>query len=113
MALAFTNTQNVPCRGGAFGGGLKFKIGQLTLDTDYPDGGYTNAAIAEACGLSAVVFVATGVATSGSDVGFIVGYVGGKLKAFTATASNEAHTEITTGLDALDTTVVDVLVIGY
>ena len=113
MALAFTLTQNVPARGGAFGGGLKFLIGQFTLDTDYPDGGYTNAAIAAACGLRAVVFVAPGGHTSGTDVGYSISYVGGKLKVFESAGDGDPDDEAADGLDALDTLTADALVIGY
>ena len=113
MALAFTTSKDIPSRGGAFGGGLKFKIGQFTLDTDYPDGGYTAAAIASAVGLNAVVFVAVGGATSGSDVGFVVAYVGGKLKAYASAGDGDPLDEVATGLDALTNTKVDALVIGY
>ncbi|MGH9932413.1 MAG: hypothetical protein ACREA9_24685 [Pyrinomonadaceae bacterium] len=119
MAIAFAAARSIPARGGAFGGGLKFKIGRLTCDTDYPDGGWALSAALFGFPSAVVAVIPMGGAhaspTTGAEVVYGVSYdsVDGKLQAYASAADGDAFDEIATGADGISGLVVDVLAIGY
>lgn len=100
--------------------GFKGVIGRLTLDTDYPDDGYTAAALEALAGLSpyiskilCIVPLGPAVAASG-ETGAPIGWDMSTrtLRVFQSAGDGDFLDEIPTGENDADGAVVDVLVIG-
>lgn len=118
--LAFTKTRDLKGKGGAGFGGLKMVLGTLTFDTDYPDDGYTEAALKvllnpDMNNIVAIIPLGPAVVTGG-ETGFALGWdnTTNTLRAFGSNgAAPAALAEAATGENALDGATADVIIIGY
>lgn len=102
-------------------GPFKAVFGRLTFDTDYPDDGYTEAALVALAGLSpyisniyAIIPISQAVYGSG-ETAYVLGWdmTTSTLRAFGSNGAADAGlAEAATGSNNLDGAVADVLIIG-
>lgn len=119
-ALAFTASKSIASH--KANGAMKVVFGRLTFDTDYPDDGYTEAALLALAGLSpylqrnifAIIPISQAVYGSG-ETAYVLGWdmTTSTLRLFGSNGAADAGlAEAATGSNNLDGATADVMIFG-